>query len=413
MLTIGRLADIFGKKKIYQTGMIVFTLGSICCGTSTTIGWLIAFRVFQAIGAAMLMALGNAIVTESYPENQRGQVLGISGLMVSLGVIAGPMLGGLILDALNWRWIFFVNIPIGLIGLIMVQLFVPDFRPIHIQKFDLWGSILLFIGLLLFSLSMTIGQNSGFGQIIPWAVLLGGLFLLGVFLLHEMKTESPLINLGLFRNRLFRINILTGFMTFIISSGSILLIPFYLENVLMYDHRTIGLLMAVIPITMGITAPISGTLSDRYGSRLLTTIGLVFLILAYLSITTLNENTTQIGYILRFIPVGIGTGLFQSPNNSAILGSVPRNSLGVASGLLSLTRTLGQTTGISIMGTIWATRVQFYEWSLGNIKAQVRGIQETATVMVILFGIALCFSGWALFLHVREQQRRKVGMTYE
>lgn len=404
MLTIGRLADILGKKKIYQTGMVIFTAGSVLCGISTEVGWLIAFRVIQAVGAAMMMALGNAILTEVFPENQRGKVLGINGLMVSMGVITGPMLGGLILDALSWRWIFFVNIPVGLLGILFVQLFVPHIKPTHRQKFDIPGSLLLFVGLLLFSLAMTIGQNIGFGSWIPWTFFGTGLASLVIFYNHEKKVDAPLINLSLFKNRLFSINVGTGFLAFVASSGLIFLTPFFLQDVLGLDHGTIGLLMAVVPLLMGGIAPISGALSDKYGSRILTTIGLVVLVIAYLSVSTLDIETTQLGYILRFIPFGIGIGLFQSPNNSAIMGSVPRTSLGVASGLLSLTRTLGQTTGISVMGALWGARMQYYQNQFNALEAQVSALHDTTRVMVVIIFIALCFSSWALYIDLRMKK---------
>ena len=160
MLSIGRLGDMIGKKRLYLAGLAIFTTGSVLCGLSGTIYWLIAFRVLQGIGAAMLMALGTAIVTETFPDRERGKALGILGTMVSIGIIAGPTIGGLILESLPWHWLFFVNLPVGIVGVIMVLRYVPDSRPGGKQRFDFPGAALLFVGLssLLFALT---GIQSG------------------------------------------------------------------------------------------------------------------------------------------------------------------------------------------------------------------------------------------------------------
>ncbi|TLN28593.1 MFS transporter, partial [bacterium] len=146
MISMGRLADMIGKKPLYLIGFAGFTLGSALCGLSTSVGMLIAFRVFQAIGASMMMALGTAIVTEAFPVEERGKALGIVGMMVSIGVIAGPTIGGIILEHMTWNWLFFVNVPVGLIGIPMVLRFVPAIRPKGRQRFDYWGAILLLLG---------------------------------------------------------------------------------------------------------------------------------------------------------------------------------------------------------------------------------------------------------------------------
>jgi MFS family permease len=228
-----------------------------------------------------------------------------------------------------------------------------------------------------------------------------------LFLVVERKAKFPMIDLSLFTSTIFSVNLSTGFIVFVANAGIILLIPFYLENILGYTTRSVGLLMAVVPVSLGIVAPIAGNLSDRFGSRPLSFLGLVLLALSYLGISTLSVHTSTVGYILRFLPVGIGMGLFQSPNNSAVMGAVSRERLGIASGLLSLTRTLGQTAGISLIGAFWSYRVNLLagnDISDGATSAasiiQVSALSSTSILVSILLFLA---AGLSLVTLLREK----------
>jgi EmrB/QacA subfamily drug resistance transporter len=235
LLSMGRLGDIRGKKRIYMTGMIIFTTGSFLCGIAQTIYWLVAFRILQAIGASMMAALGTAILTESFPARERGKALGTIGGIVSIGIIAGPVLGGILIDAISWHWIFFVNIPLGLIGMFMVIRFVPSFKSIKEHSFDFAGASILFISVVSFLLALTLGQNMGFRN--HFIVFLFTIWVMSfiLFLYIEIKVKDPMVNLQIFQNSLFSLNLLTGFMTFVATAGVVLLMPFYLENVLGYN----------------------------------------------------------------------------------------------------------------------------------------------------------------------------------
>jgi EmrB/QacA subfamily drug resistance transporter len=407
MLSIGRLADMVGKKSIYTGGFIIFTIGSVLCGTSTSIHWLIGFRVFQAIGAAMIMALGMAIITESFPAKERGRALGVSGAIVSVGIVIGPTLGGLLISALSWHWIFFVNLPVGIIGTLMVIRFVPNIRPFGEQRFDYWGAVTLFVSLLCLLIALTDLQQIGEGtsQVTRVALLLiMSIVFLILFIFVELRSKEPMIDLHLFKNRLFSTGLITGFLTFICISGTTILTPFYLQIVLGYDTLKVGLLLAVVPVTLGITAPLSGSLSDRYGTRPITVTGLIVLLFGYYAMSTLTANTTALGFVLRFMPIGIGMGIFQSPNNSAIMGSAPKERLGIVSGMLAITRSLGQTTGVAVLGAVWAART-FLIAGLPIIgsatelppSAQVNALSDTFILSVILIGCALAIAivAWA------------------
>lgn len=412
MLSVGRLADMIGKKRIYAAGFVIFTVGSMLCGIGQSVYWLIGFRVLQAIGAAMMMALGTGIVTEAFPASERGKAMGTIGAIVSIGIITGPTLGGLLLDVLSWHWIFFVNVPIGIIGMILVLRFVPDTRTLPGQRFDFWGASLLFFSLGAFLLALTLGQGLGFRHPTIQALFAIWIILFILFLNVEFKIAQPMVDMTLFRNKLFSLSLFTGFITFVSMGGTIILMPFYLENTLGYVPRQVGLLLAVVPISAGIVSPLSGMLSDRLGSRRITLVGLIFLLLGYCGLTTLGENTSSLGYILRFLPIGLGTGIFSSPNNSAIMGAAPPQRLGIVSSLLSLTRTLGQTSGIAAIGAFWASRVAV---STGNLQAasahqapafaQVAGLRQTFQLIILIMVIALSLSIWAL---IREQKRKSL-----
>lgn len=399
-LMFGRLGDMIGKKPIFTAGFGVFTIGSVLAGLSPTIGFLIAARVVQAIGASMIFALGFAITTESFPPSERGKALGINGTTVSLGIMAGPIIGGMILESTDWRWIFFVNLPIGIIGTITAIRFVPNTKPKGKQRFDFLGAGGFFVSLLSLLLALTMGQGIGFTD-----PLILGLFALSIvalagFIVVERRVSQPMVNLALFKSRDLTVNLITGFIGFFALSGMLLLLPFYLTDVIGLSPRGIGFVLGAIPITMGIVAPISGTLSDRIGSRPVTVAGLALMTVAYgIAGFWLEGATTALIVVIVGLIIGLGFGIFQSPNNSAILGSVPHNQLGVTSGMLTINRTTASVTGIAVLGALWAARTAVYSGG-GEVAdapaiAQAAALADTMIVAAVLVGVALLLALWA------------------
>jgi MFS family permease len=258
-----------------------------------------------------------------------------------------------------------------------------------------------------------VGQRLGFGDTRVLLLFAGSLALLATFVAIERRSSQPMIDLGLFRNRLLSVNLVSGLLTFVSLGGTIILMPFMLENVLGYSTREVGLLMATVPLGIGVVAPISGALSDRVGTRPITVIGLLCMLFGFYAMSTLDLQTTTLGFILSFLPVGVGMGIFQSPNNSAVMGSVPHQRLGVASGLLSITRTLGQTMGIAVVGALWASRTLFHHGSsvpegatAAPAGAQVGGLHDTFLVVMGLLAFALGLSVWGL---VQERRMRQMA----
>ncbi|HEY3345647.1 MAG TPA: MFS transporter [Anaerolineaceae bacterium] len=358
-LTLGaaRLGDILDKKKLYLAGLALFTSGSLLCAASPSIYWLIGARIVQGLGAALTSSLGFAIITQVFPPQARGKAFGIMGSIMAVGIASGPPLGGLIIGALSWHWVFLVNVPIGLISLAFVTRFVPKLpAPNAQQRFDLPGALIMFFTLGAYALAMTLGQDRGFSD--PYVLALLGVGLAGVivFIVVERRLADPMIDFHIFRSFLFDLNLIMGFLVSSVLAG-LFILPYYLEQVKNFSPLWVGLLMMIDPLGLAIVAPISGSLSDRFGSRITSIIGLMVVCFGCLTLGALGMDTTPVGFVLHMIPIGIGMGLFMSPNNSAIMGAVPKERLGITSGLLTLTRLLGQTTGLPIMGVLFSTTV--------------------------------------------------------
>ncbi|MDB9509859.1 MFS transporter [Kamptonema animale CS-326] len=396
MLGAGRLGDMFGKKWLYLGGLILFTISSLLCGLAPGIGFLIGFRALQGLGAVMISALGAAIITEIFAESGRGRALGIIGAISSLGMILGPTLGGLLISIGGWRLIFLVNVPIGFVTSLIVVWSLPFSVSNQIeQRFDTLGSPIVAVTLTCFALGMTQGQLEGFNS--PTVLTLLTLAAIGLmcFLVVEANILQPMLDLGIFRNLQFSLSLLVGWMMYSIMAGTVFILPFFLELVEDYSIQKVGLLQAVLPIAVGLMEPISGSLSDRFGWRIISLIGLLMMIGACLAIATLGTELTLFGYIVRVTLLGLGMGIFLTPNNSAIMGAVPLERLGVASALLSLCRILGHLVGIPLLGGLFAT-LSLASAKLGRyiditkvpVEALVSAEHATFQVAAIILSVA-------------------------
>lgn len=358
ILGVARLGDMLGKKRIYIGGLALFTVGSLLCGIAPDVNWLIAFRAVQGLGAVMVTALGAAIVTEAFPAAERGRAVGIIGSAISVGIALGPSIGGILLGSVGWRAIFLVNLPIGLVAIAIVAAFVPASQPTQErQRFDYGGAFVLAVALTCYALGMTLGQERGFGNPLIVGLLVAAVAGTALFLALEARIAQPMLDLSIFRNRLFTMSLLIGVLVFVVLSSNALIMPFFLEQAQGYSVGQTGLMLAVVPVFIAVIAPISGYLSDRFDARVIGIAGLALIAVGYFLGATLTTDVSILGYFLRVAPIGIGFGVFQSPNNSAVMGSVPRNRLGVASGLLALSRSVGQSTGLPLMGAVFASIV--------------------------------------------------------
>lgn len=406
---VGRLADMLGKRAILAGGFLVFAVGSLATGLAPGATALIAFRLLHGAGSAVLTGVGMAIVTDVYPPEERGRAIGINGAVLSSGIVLGPTLGGLLVE-IGWRWVFLAGLPLGLVGAALAWRFVPRYPRGPNQRFDLAGAAALAATLTSLSLALTLGQDRGFGDPLVLAAFAAAGLGLPAFLAIERRAEQPVVDLALFRDVRMTVGLAAGLGAFVSIAGTIFVMPFYLENVLGLAPRDVGLLMSTTPILLVIIAPIAGTLADRFGERIVTVVGLGFALVGFALVGTLAADTTPLGFVLRFVPVGIGMGTFQTPNNSAIMGAAPPGRSGVAGGLLGLTRALGQTTGIAVLGSLWATRVAARaagevgrEGTLAPAAAQVGGLHDMMLLVQALVLLSLLLCLWDL----RRRRRRR------
>lgn len=408
---MGRLGDVVGKKKLYVTGLILFTVASILCGVTPDVAWLIVFRVIQGVGSVMILALGAAILVEAFPPQERGKALGWIGTAVSLGVVSGPVIGGLLIASFDWRAIFFVNIPVGILAITLATRYVPNTSPARGQKFDIAGAVLMSVALFSLSIALTLGQEAGFTSPLILGAFLTAGFAAVTFVLVELKVDQPMLELRLFKNPMLSVSVTSGYLTYLCVSATFFLLPFYLEGVLGFDIGATGLLLGASPLLMGLVSPVSGTLSDRFGIRRLTLFGLIVIALVYFSFSTLSVDTTALHFLALAIPLGIGLGVFNSPNNSAIMGSVPPEYMGIGGGLLTITRLLGQISGIAVLGSIWAASVASASGgslpeggaSAASPAAQVTGMHTTFAVAGVIITISVAIAFWGMR---RERQDR-------
>ena len=410
-LSMARLGDMHGKRTLFASGLGLFTIGSLLCGLSPGIYWLIGFRMVQGLGASITQALGAAIVTQAFPESERGRAMGFIGSTVSVGLAMGPAVGGILIGTLGWRSVFLINLPIGAVAVWATLRFVPPSGPKRNQRtFDFPGAVLMLLLMGCYALGMTTGQRQGFGQSSTMALLAAaGLFLAG-FIAVERKTASPMVDLALFRNALFGVNLLMGWLVFLVVAASFIL-PFHLEVVKGFGPEIVGLLMMVVPVSMGLTSPLSGWMADRFGARGVSLAGLLVCVAGCLCIADLGRDVGLTGTILRLMPIGVGMGLFQSPNNSAIMGAVPRERLGLASGLMTLSRTLGHTTGIPLAGAAFTCWVLASSGSPGLTDvakappdALVQGLSNVYSTAALIITAATLLACVAVVLDRRNRR---------
>jgi EmrB/QacA subfamily drug resistance transporter len=355
MLTIGRLADIVGRKPVWATGLIVFTIASALCGAASSLGFLVGFRALQGFGAAMLMAISPAMLLAAFPANERGRALGMNALVASIGVSTGPTIGGILTQTLGWRAIFYVNVPVGILGFILAMRILKEERRPWQGRFDPAGAILLAIGLASLTLGLSFGAEWGWGSPRIVAALVIGTVGLLAMIVVELRVREPVLDLTLFRNRVFASASFSQILSFLALAAVGFLLPFYLEQLRGYSTTRAGLLLTPLPITIAIVAPFSGSLADRVGTRILAPLGLGIACVGLFLLSQLRAGS-PIWLLLIILPiVGLGQGLFQSPNNSAMLGAVPPGRTGVASGILATGRTVGQSVSVALAGAIFTS----------------------------------------------------------
>ena len=358
LLTFGRLGDLKGHKSIYILGFSLFIFFSALSGAAWSPTSLIVFRAMQAFGGAMLASNSAAIVTDNIAINERGKAFGLISTMTYLGLTVGPVLGGWLTNIINWRMVFYINIPVGLTAMFLSLRFIPKDKPtIEGQRFDVLGAVLFMAGLIALMLGLNKGADWGWGSPAVLGLLGFALIILLVFVRLEKSIPSPMLDLKLFRNKVFTFSSLSSVLNYVAIYGVIFLMPFYLIQGRGFEPSLAGMIITIQSVLMAITAPISGNISDKIGSRLPGMIGLGIMSGGLLLLSTIQSTTGLWVILLGLALVGLGTGTFISPNTSALMSSAPGSQQGVASAIQAEARSFGMVVGIGLAGAIFTTHL--------------------------------------------------------
>lgn len=353
LIFFGKISDMEGKIKVFRIGTVVFVIGSALCGISNSLNFLLLSRAIQAIGASMTMATNFGIITQYFPKDMRGRGLGILVSFVSLGSIAGPGIGGFIIQNYSWHYIFLINIPVGILAILLgYYAFPKEDKNINKVSIDYKGFILFDISILSLFLAIFMGQETGFKNITVIILFIAFIITLFLFIKVENTIDEPLIDMKMFNNFEFSLGLFCALLVFSSNFFFNILMPFYLQKTLALSSLRAGFILMSVPIAMMIVSPISGALSDKMSSEILTFIGLIVFTISQLLFIFIGKDTKIYHLIMITVIMGIGIALFQSPNNSIIMSSVKQNKLGVAGSLNSLARNLGMIIGIALSTTI-------------------------------------------------------------
>ena len=409
LLPMGKLGDLIGLKRLYIIGSLIFVLGAGLAGFSPSLVVLILARLLQGCGAAMTQGSGMAIVVATFPEGERGKAIGFTMTIVGTGAIAGPAIGGILVDTLGWPSVFFVNIPLVMVGAALCGAILddrrmgkqsPGNRP---EGFDWLGAVLSTGALLILLVGMTNGHRVGWASAPMLAAMLGFLAFLGTFIWWELRCSSPMFDLRFFRRRTFSLGVVAGFFTFLGSSAVLFLTPFYLQNVLGYSAREAGLVVVPGAICMALVGPLSGRLSDTYGWRPFTMGGLALSAIGVLMLSRVSEGSSLLLVMPALVLTSSGMGIFYSPNTSSVLSTVDREQYGVVAAFLNLVRNAGNVTSIALAtALVTATMAAMGHaptldavqgaGSVGASHAFVSGLRISYFSMMALILVALAVS---------------------
>ena len=377
LLPMGRLSDIVGRKKVYIGGSLIFVLGAIVAGFSANLTALFAARVIEGAGAAMTQGTGMAIVVAAFPAHERGKAIGLIITTVGTGSIAGPAIGGFLVDALGWRSVLFANAPVVLLGVVASMAILVDTEEPQAghdapgMRFDWLGAALSTGALITLLLALTNGHRSDWTSPIILAAFSSSVVLAAIFVWWELRVTGPLLDLRLFQRSVFSLGVTAHFLTFLGSSASIFLTPFYAQQILGFTPRETGLILVPNAVCMAVLGPISGHFSDRFGWRRFTVGGLVLSASGLFLLSSLTVDSSLFHVMPALMLQSAGMGMFYSPNSSSILSSVEREKYGVLLGFLNLVRNSANVTSIAMATAVVTATMgaMGYEPSLEAVRS--------------------------------------------
>jgi EmrB/QacA subfamily drug resistance transporter len=390
IVSVGRLGDLTGRRRLLLAGIFLFTVASVLCGFAPTLRLLIAARAAQGLGAAVMMALTLAFVGETVPKAKTGSAMGLLGTMSAIGTALGPSLGGLLIAGVGWRAIFLVNLPLGILTFLLAHRYLP----IDAQKpktdragFDPVGTLLLALTLAAYALAMTLGRGR-FGSL-NMALLLAAALGVGLFVLAEAKAVSPLIRLTMFRDPVLSASLATSALVSTVMMATLVVGPFYLSRGLGLDAARVGIVLSIGPLVAALTGVPAGRIADRFGAQRVTLIGLIGIAAGSFLLSMLPATLGISGYIAPIVVITAGYGLFQTANNTAVMTDIRPDQRGVISGMLNLSRNLGLITGASVMGAVFAHASAAIDITTASPEAVATGMRTTFAVAAILIVVAL------------------------
>lgn len=348
LLFFGKLGDLYGKIKIFRFGTIVFLLGSFLSGLQVNFSFLLVGRIIQGIGAAMTLSNTYGITTSTFDLKERGRAMGFIGTFVALGAVADPGLGGLILAKLSWGYIFWVNLPIGIIAVLLGVAVLPKATPAASGKID-WAGFGSFALLIVsFFLAVFIGQEVGYFKPVPLGLYAVAIVMLWLFIRSEKRAPEPLMPLSLFKIKPFTYGVGAAVLIFLSNFFTVVIIPFYLEDARRLTASQAGLLLVIFPVVMVFAGPIGGFMADRFSQAKVATIGLLIVAIGQAGYIFMTLTSPMWVYVAVTIVMAIGSGLFQSPNSDIVMSVVPRDQLGSAGSLNALARNIGMISGTAL-----------------------------------------------------------------
>jgi EmrB/QacA subfamily drug resistance transporter len=418
MMILGKISDLWGRKRIYSLGSLVITLALAAASFSQSIGQLVFFRAVQALGAAMVLSSGTAIIIEAFPTNERGKGLGLMTIFVSMGFIIGPVVGGVLLNWLNWQSLFYIRVPFGLMIWVMTLTFLKqEIKTPGSIRLDLWGALLS--SGTIFCIVFGISRINDWGYRSPWVILFLGasLFLLIVLVLVEGHVRDPIIDLALFHNKVFSNASLGLFLFFMSHPPLFLLMPFYFIQGLEITPSHAGLLLAVPAMLTIVFGPISGKLSDTFDPVWFMILGAAMITLTFCLMLTFDLHTSFFTIILLLSFTGLAFGIFGPPSNSIIMGSVPKDRLGTASALIATLRQVGVSIGLAVTGTIYTVRNEYYKKEFIQNDLPALDTEHMAIPPAfhdaLIFSIVLGFVTTFICLYILKNIRREEKTTCE
>jgi len=398
----GRAGDMYGPRRVYTTGFLLFAVSSAVCGLAHTIYALIAARVFQAVGASMLMANGPGIVARAFPPELRGRALGTMGSVVALGSMTGPSLGGLLVGILGWEAIFLVNIPIGIAGFLLGRTILSPGDRRHEESFDIAGAILFPLGMSSLLIVLSHGGEWGWGSTVTVCGMVVALLSFALFRWVEGRVEHPMLDLALFRIWPFLAGNLSGLFSFMALFSNAILMPFYLSTIMQLTPAQIGLLITPFPLVMAVAAPTSGYLSEKISPVILTTGGLIITAASLFFLSTLGVGASIWQIIGAQAALGLGNGLFQAPNNNSVMSSVARQKMGVAGSVCALVRNLGMVTGTAVAVSVFENQRRY---AMSNLAQP--GMEQSVAAFLSGYHMALLIgASFAVLAAVISLNRR-------